>query len=424
MNDIKALENIKAVGMMGSGFGLERMQILLHLLGNPEKQLKFVHIAGTNGKGSTAKMLASILTQAGLRTGLYTSPHLLRYNERFQIDGHQISDKSLTVVIDRVTSVSNTMPGTPTQFELLTCIAFCYFAEAGCDIVVLEVGLGGRLDATNVIPVPEVAVITHIGPDHMDILGDTPALIAREKAGIIKPGGTVVLSAQTSDVMNIICTVCKQNGAILQVARPSEAQLISRTLDGQYFQWRELSQIFLPLLGAHQIHNACTVLQIVACLRKKGWNIDESAILDGLRTARWPGRFECVSRCPAFFIDGGHNRQCAEAIALTLHDYFPHKKCIFLIGILADKDFNGILETLIPLAKQVIAVTPDSSRALSADALCAHLCNKYDFTACRPCADIGEAVSLAQRIAAPDDVICACGSLYLVGEIRAQFHLN
>ena len=380
----EALRYYAQIDMMGSHLGLDRMAELLRRLGNPEKQLKFVHVAGTNGKGSTAALLDACLRQAGYRVGLYTSPHLVRYNERFQ--------------------------------------AFCCFLSAGCDIVVLEVGLGGRLDATNSIPVPEAAVITRIGLEHTEILGDTIEKIAAEKGGIIKAGGTVVLGDSSEAVVGVTQEICQERGAALIPAR--SAVPLSKSLEGQRFSWGPYPEICLSLLGEHQLQNAATALTVLEVLRTKGWQIPDEAILKGMRTAVWPGRFECVSRHPVIIIDGGHNQQCAEAIAVSLRSYFPGKKCSFLMGVLADKDFHGIFDAILPLAARIAAVTPDSHRALPAPELCQRLRDEYGYAAAVPYATMTDALRELQRSAEGEDVICICGSLYMVGEARELFKMT
>lgn len=418
----EALAYLARTEMMGTRLGLDRMRELLERLGSPQRKLKFVHVAGTNGKGSTAALLDACLRQAGFRVGLYTSPHLARYNERFRIHGKPISDTALAAVTARVKAEADRLPESPTQFELLTCAAFCAFQEAECGLVVLEVGLGGRLDATNVIPTPEAAVITRIGLEHTELLGDTLEAIAREKAGIIKSGGAVVLGDPAEAVVRVAGEICRERGAALTLAPP--AAPVSRSLAGQRFRWGPYGELTLSLLGPHQLQNAATALTTLEVLRAKGWQIPEEAVREGLRTAVWPGRFECVSTRPAILIDGGHNPQCAEAIAASLRDYFPGKKCRFLMGVLADKDFRGIFDPLIPLADQIAAVTPDSSRALPAEDLCRKLGEEYRFFRAAPCGSIREALALLRKEAGPEDVICICGSLYMVGEVREIFGLN
>lgn len=418
----EALSYFEQIDMMGSHLGLDRMAELLRRLGNPEEALRFVHVAGTNGKGSTAALLDACLRRAGYRVGLYTSPHLVRYNERFRIDGRVISDQALAEAAERVKAAADTMEDAPTQFELLTCVGFCCFQAAECDVVVLEVGLGGRLDATNVISVPEVAVITRIGLEHTEILGDTVEKIAAEKGGIIKPGGTVVLGDPAEAVRQVIGAICRERGASLAQAEP--AVPLSRSLEGQRFTWGRYPEVCLSLLGEHQLQNAATALTVLEVLRGKGWSIPDAAVLEGLRTAVWPGRFECVSVRPAIIIDGGHNRQCAEAIAESLRSYFPGRQCRFLMGVLADKDFQGIFNALLPLAERIAAVTPDSHRALPAEELCSRLREEYGYTAAAPYATLAEGLAALRQDAGPEDVICICGSLYMIGEARGLFGLS
>ena len=414
----EALQYFEQTDLRGSYLGLKEISKVLDQLGNPEKQLKFVHVAGTNGKGSTATLLESCLRKAGYRVGLYTSPHLVRYNERFKINGEEISDELMASATERVKVIFDTLEKAPTQFELMTCIGFCCFLEAGCDIVVLEVGLGGRADTTNVIPVPEAAVITRIGLEHTEILGDTLEKITAEKAGIIKDGGTVVLGDPTPEVLGVVEEICRQHGAVLLLSDPAEAKPISRSIEGQRFAWKQYPEICLSLLGAHQLQNGCTALLTIEALRGKGWNIPDTAVLEGFRTAVWPGRFECVSKNPTVIIDGGHNQQCAEAIADALNEYFPGKKCSFLIGVMADKNFKGIFDVLLPLAEKVAAVTPDSPRALKAPRLCEKLREEYGFTEAVPYEKLEDALAALLNGAEAEDLFCICGSLYMVGDVK------
>ncbi len=309
------------VDMLGSHLGLTRMEELLALLDSPQKRLKFIHVAGTNGKGSTSALLDACLRQAGLRVGLYTSPHLVRYNERFRINGEEVSDEALCAAAARVKAAADTMEDAPTQFELLTCVGFCCFEAAGCDIVVLEVGLGGRLDATNVIPAPEAAVITRIGLEHTELLGDTLEKIAAEKAGIVKAGGTVVLGDHAEPVRRTVEEICRQRGArLIQAEEPAP---LARSLEGQRFSWGPYPEVCLSLLGEHQLQNAATALAVLEVLRERGWPISDQAVLEGMAHAVWPGRFECAGTHPAIIVDGGHNPQCAQAVAASLAAYFP-----------------------------------------------------------------------------------------------------
>lgn len=414
----EALQYLDQTQLRGSYLGLERVRGVLDRLGNPEKQLRFVHVAGTNGKGSTAALLDACLRRAGYRVGLYTSPHLVRYNERFRINGQEIGDEALAAATERVKAVMDTLDQAPTQFELMTCIGFCCFLAERCDIVVLEVGLGGRSDTTNVIPVPEAAVITRIGLEHTEILGDTLEKIAAEKAGIIKERGTVVLGDPAPEVRAVVEAVCREQGAELRLSDPAEARVLDRSLEGQTFAWKQFPEVRLSLLGDHQLQNGCTALTTLEALRGKGWRISDEAVLEGFRSVRWPARFECVSRRPAVILDGGHNPQCAQAIADALRTYFPGRRCTFLMGVMADKELRGIFDPLLPLAERVLAVTPDSPRALPAPELCQRLREVYGYEGAAPCATLAEGVDALLRDAGPEDLLCVCGSLYLVGDAR------
>ena len=305
MNAEQAIAYIHSVCWKGSIPGLGRTQELLEKMGNPEKKLKFVHIAGTNGKGSTAAMTASILNKAGYRTGLYTSPYIYRFHERIQVDGVEISDEDLTEITEYVKPLADSMAQSPTEFELVCCIAFEYFYRKKCDIVVLEVGMGGAWDATNVIEVPEVAVITNIGLDHTEYLGDTVEKIAETKSGIFKPHGHAVVYRSTPSVEAVYERVCAERDVSLRKADFDGLVLKAHTLEGQVFDCGSRKNLVLPLLGDHQLHNASVVLSIADTLIGEGWKISEQNIYDGIRDVRWPGRFDIVCRRPLFIIDGG-----------------------------------------------------------------------------------------------------------------------
>lgn len=358
-------------------------------------------------------MTASVLTAAGYKTGLCTSPHLVRLSERFQIDGVEISDESLSTIAQQV--VESSADICPTEFELMTAIAFCYFAQQECDMVVLEVGLGGRMDSTNVIAPPEVAVITAIGLDHVSFLGDNLPQIACEKAGILKSGSRGVLYTQTPEVNQVVTQICDDLNIPLTSTAPAETKILRCDLRGQQFSYRG-ERYEIALLGNHQVHNACTVLEIVAQLRSLGWNIPPDAVKTGLIAARWPGRLERISTSPDFLVDGGHNPQCLDALMTALKTLCPNQKFIFVMGILGDKDVDEMLNLTLPLAKQVIVITPDSPRALPAHQL-AKLVEEWGVPA-QWASSATEGAALARQLAEPEDVICAFGSLYTVGELR------
>ena len=412
----EAIEYIHSVFWKGSVPGLSRTQTLLAKMGNPEKKLKFVHIAGTNGKGSTAAMTASILQKAGYKTGLYTSPYIYRFHERMQIDGEQISDEDLIEITEYVKPLADSMAEAPTEFELVCCIAFEYFYRKGCDIVVLEVGMGGALDATNVIEVPEAAVITNIGLDHTEVLGDTVEKIAETKAGIFKENGHAVIYRGTPSVEAVFQRICDEKNISLKKADFDGLKLHSCCLDGQVFDCGSRKNLVLPLLGDHQLHNAAVVLAVADTLIEKGWNITEQHIYDGLRDVRWPGRFDIVSRDPLFIIDGGHNPQCIEALVKNIGDYLKDQKVVALTGVLADKDYGDMYKPVMPLVDSFVCVTPPNPRKLEAAELARHLQNAGAQAVA--CDTIPEGVTKAMELAGKDGAVLCFGSLYSIGSIR------
>ena len=416
MNALEAIEYIHSVCWKGSIPGLGRTQELLAKMGNPEKKLKFIHIAGTNGKGSTAAMSASILQQAGYKVGLYTSPYIYRFHERMQVNGVQISDEDLAAVTEYVKPLADSMTESPTEFELVCCIAFEYFLRQNCDIVVLEVGMGGAFDATNVIEVPEVAVITNIGLDHTDFLGNTLEEIAATKAGIFKDGGNAVIYRGTEGVEKVFEDICAQRNVGLKKADFDSLNLISHGLEGQCFDCGDRKALQLPLLGIHQLKNAAVVLSIMDTLIAKGWNITEENIRQGMRLVTWPGRFDIVGREPLFIIDGGHNPQCIEALVVNIRDYLTDKKVIALTGVLADKDYADMYKPVMPYIQEFVCVTPPNPRKLEAAELAKHLMSVG--AKATPCASIEDGVRAARNLAGREGVVLCFGSLYTIGSIK------
>ncbi len=416
MNAEQAIAYIHSVCWKGSIPGLGRTQELLEKMGNPEKKLKFVHIAGTNGKGSTAAMTASILSKAGYRTGLYTSPYIYRFHERIQVDGVEISDEDLTEITEYVKPLADSMAQSPTEFELVCCIAFEYFYRKKCDIVVLEVGMGGAWDATNVIEVPEVAVITNIGLDHTEYLGDTVEKIAETKSGIFKPHGHAVVYRSTPSVEAVYERVCAERDVSLRKADFDGLVLKAHTLQGQVFDCGSRKNLVLPLLGDHQLHNASVVLSIADTLIGEGWKISEQNIYDGIRDVRWPGRFDIVCRKPLFIIDGGHNPQCIEALVKNIRDYLAGKKVIALTGVLADKDYADMYKPVMPLVDRFVCITPPNPRKLEAEQLARYL--QQAGAQAQASESILDGVKKAMDLAGEDGVVLCFGSLYSIGGIR------
>ena len=421
MNITEALQYIDGTQWFGSKPGLERTEALLDKLGRPQDRLKYVHIAGTNGKGSCAAMLASILKAAGYRTGLYTSPYLFRFHERMQINGEPVSDEALADLVTRIRPLAEAMDDHPTEFELITAAALLWFAEEHCDIVVLEVGLGGRLDATNVIAAPEAAVLMNIGLDHTAVLADTLEQIAAEKAGILKPGCEAVAYQQQESVLEVFRQKAREVGAGLHVADFSQLVPEFDSLEGQSFTYRG-EPYALALLGDHQLRNAAVVLETVEVLRRRGWRISHEAVEHGLYATAWPARFEPVSEEPPFIVDGGHNPQCAESVRRNLLHYFPESRRVLLVGVLRDKDYPALFDILNEAADAWVCVTPNSERALPAAELGKFL-ERYG----KPvtvCESIPDGVETAREQAGEDGMACAVGSLYMAGAVRACFGLT
>lgn len=413
----EALDYIHHVTWRGSRLGLERTNELLSRIGDPHKKLKFVHVAGTNGKGSTCAMIAKTLSLAGYQTGLYISPFINRFNERMQMNGLSISDDTLAEITAFIKPHADAMADHPTEFELITVIAFEYFLRSKADIVVLEVGMGGELDSTNVIDTPELAVITNIGLDHTRELGPTIADIANAKAGIIKPGGDILIYDQNPQADQVFEAVCASRGATLHVTDHSRISNVSVSLDALQFDCAPYGTLFCGLVGSYQAKNAAVAITAIELLQQKGWNISSDHLKQGLAGVRWPARFELLRRNPVFIADGGHNPQGIQAVAESLKEHFPNTKITFLIGVMADKDIPQMIDQLAPIAKECITVTPDNPRALSADVLAVMLMERG--LSAVSTGSVAEGVSRAIERAGKDGIVCALGSLYMLGDVRA-----
>ena len=559
-----AIEYINTPRWLTSRLGLERIRELLDRLGRPQDRLKFVHVAGTNGKGSTCAFTASILAEAGFKTGLFTSPYVETFHERIRVNGCNISDEGLTAATLRVRECAEAMEAEggehPTEFELMTAVALVHFAHVGCDIVVLEVGLGGRLDSTNVIAAPEVAAIVSIALDHTNLLGSTLAEIAHEKAGIVKEGSTVVSWPQEPSAMEVVegaarragdtlivpdfsmlsvgkvaggaalltcgtaleheghtpCSDSPRCAAELRAEHAPHAQELQAGAEGgsacetasargqhtpcsdsprcavelraehapraqelqagaeggstceagdpsreapcsdsprlraqdclsmayahrtpmpqvdsavpmRQFSYRG-REYATRLLGSYQPSNAAMAIEIAGALRERGWEISDEAIARGIAKTRWPARFEALDRpagMPTVVIDGGHNPQGAGVLADSLRDVFPDKKPVFLVGILADKDYRSMLRAVAPLTSAFVCVTPPNPRALDAADLAEAIretCDELGVSATVEIAgDFDDAVSTARKIAGSEGLICAFGSLYSIADVKAAF---
>lgn len=420
MTSEQAIAYIEHYTWSTTRLGLDRTRALLHALGDPQKELKFVHVAGSNGKGSTCAMLSSILRRAGYCTGLYTSPYIQTFHERIQVDGENISGENLAELTQTVRDIADGMEDHPSQFELVTAIAMAYFRRMGCQMVVLEVGLGGALDSTNAIDAPEVAVICNIGLEHTEYLGNTLGEIAAAKGGIIKAGCDVVAYPGPPEVMTVLERIAREQGAPLHVARMEKLHPLVENLEGQRFDWGDWKDLHLPLLGPHQLYNAAVVLEVMEVLRRRGWSIPDRAVEEGLAHTQWPARMELLCRDPLFILDGGHNPQCAQALRASLDRLLPGRKVVFLTGVLADKDYGGILREMFPLAQEFVCLTPLSPRALPAGELADFLTAQGAKAA--PCSTVADGVRQALSAAGEDGVVVAFGSLYLAGAVRSEFH--
>ena len=412
----EALQYIHSVQWLGSKPGLSRTRELLARLGNPERALRFVHVAGTNGKGSVCACVASVLRAAGCRVGMNISPYVLRFNERIQINGEMIPDEDLAALVAELKPHADAMSDPPTEFELITALAMLWFFRQRCDIVVLEVGLGGELDSTNVIPCPEVAVLTAMGMDHMQVLGPTLTDIARAKAGIIKPGGDVVSYGGAPEADAVFAERCRSVGARLVPADFSRLTPLRFDLTENVFLCAPYGEIRLPLIGRYQMRNACTAITALEVLRQKGWRISDEEIRRGLAGVKWPGRFEVLRRRPVFLLDGSHNPHGMAATVESLRAYFPEGGIHFLVGVMADKDAAAMAAQLSPLAADFVAIRPDNSRAMDADTLAA-LLGRFGKPAAAA-ATIDDGVARVLAAAGRDGVACALGSLYFSADVR------
>ena len=403
-------------------YDLARVHRLLALMGDPQRSFRAVHIAGTKGKGSTAAMIEAVLRAAGHRAGLYTSPHLHTFRERIQVAGHLIPEDAVTRLVELMQPLVAQVEGV-TTFEIITCLAFAWFAEQGVAWAVVEVGLGGRLDATNVLA-PEVAVITSISYDHVAILGDTLAQIAAEKAGIIKPGVPVVSAPQPDEALAVIRDVCDRQAAPLTlVGHDWTWQPGAADLDGQaftiYHGSRSSFELYLPLLGRHQLANATTAVAVLSLLEQNGLEIPAHALQDGLRAVRWPARLEILGREPFVVADGAHNGDSARKLLAALHALGGFRRLILVLGGSADHLTPDLMGALLPAATRAIAAQSSHPRAAGAawiQARAAELGFQLEASE-----SVSEALDLALAEASPQDLICCTGSLFVAADARVAW---
>lgn len=365
---------LEHVSKYGSVLGLESIRELLSELNNPQEHLKFIHIAGTNGKGSILSYVSNILIQAGYRTGAYISPTILDYLERFQINGQYMSKEDFAEITEKVKVAAERMvqrgKSSPTVFEIETAISFVFFAKYDCDFVVLETGLGGALDATNVIDNKIACVFASISRDHMAVLGNSLEEIAETKAGIMRECVQVISGTQKPEVLQVLKKIARDKGCDFYVAEPHTAEVKKSDLDGQVFSYKGLDDIEIQLLGKHQIENAATAIETVMALRREGVFISDRAIYGGMEKTKWPGRFEVLKKEPYIIVDGAHNADAAKRLAENVSTYLNNKKITAVMGVFKDKEYQKIVETLAPYLDKAYTVDlPDKERTLSKEEL-------------------------------------------------------
>ena len=412
----EALDYIHSISWTFCKPGLERIEELCSRLGDPQNELRFIHVAGTNGKGSFCSMLSSVLRKSGLRVGLYTSPYIRFFNERMCIDGEPISNEELAELTEYVRPIADSMTDKPTEFELITAIAFEFFKRHNCDVVVLEAGMGGRLDSTNIIRDPYLSVITGIALDHTAFLGDTVEKIAAEKAGIIKDGAPVLFGGTDESAAIVIDAAAKQRGSDLFRVDYSKLVNVRPSLEGTVFDFGEYSDLSIRLLGMYQPRNAVSVITAVDILRARGLDISDESLREGLAAAVWQGRFEVICKDPLMIFDGAHNPQGISSAVESIKTYFGNKKVYLLTGVLRDKDYTAIAKDLSAVAQKAFTLTPDSPRALTAAEYAETLRSAgIESTAYETLSD---ALTFAMKSAKEDNAPLVClGSLYVYSSL-------
>ncbi|UWD49555.1 bifunctional folylpolyglutamate synthase/dihydrofolate synthase [Clostridioides difficile] len=422
----EALEYISQTNKFGIRLGLENIGKLLELLGNPQETLNIIHVAGTNGKGSVCSFISNILRESGYKVGLYTSPYLETFTERIRVNGENIPQEDVARIIGLIKEKIEVMVSQgyayPTEFEVVTAMAFYYYSEQRVDFVALEVGLGGRYDATNIITKSLVSVITSISLDHTGILGDTIEKIAYEKAGIIKENGVVLVYDQTDEAKDVIKSVCKEKNAKYIEVNFDNINIKKSDINSQVYDCNVMGEVYnnleIMLIGEHQINNSILAMSALKYLKdtKKLDNVSEESIRKGLITTKWPGRIEKIKESPIFIIDGAHNEDGAKSLAKALDKHFKDKKLTLLIGMLEDKDIDGVLDILMPKFSKVVTTTPNNPRAINSDILKEKIL-KYvsDVTSKH---EIEDAVNYTLETSNKDDIIISAGSLYMIGTVR------
>ncbi|MCY6960386.1 bifunctional folylpolyglutamate synthase/dihydrofolate synthase [Clostridium brassicae] len=425
MNYIEARKYIDEAARFSMKLGLSRTEKILEILGNPHKELKCIHIAGTNGKGSTTAMITAVLKESGYKVGMYTSPYIEEFEERIQVNGLYIEKEELAEIITKVFKAVNKVLelgyDNPTQFEIITCAAFLYFYEQKVDFAVIEVGLGGRLDSTNVIH-PILSVITSISYDHMNILGNTLSEIAGEKAGIIKYKVPVILYPQEKEAEEVIKKICSDKKAPIIKVRKDSVEFLGCVEEDKILQRISVKgecdsyNIDLSLLGKHQLLNCATAIYAIEALKKSGVVTDNENIIKALSKVTWMGRFEIINKNPWVIMDGAHNIDGITKLKESINSYVKYDNLILILGILADKQVSDMVKTIVPMAKKVICVTPHSERAELAEELKKEV-EKYNIN-CEAVESYEEAYKIGLNYCKSKDLLLASGSLYMIGDMR------
>ncbi|MBE6530795.1 MAG: bifunctional folylpolyglutamate synthase/dihydrofolate synthase [Ruminococcaceae bacterium] len=420
MNYTESIEYIHSISWCFCKPGLDRISHLCRALGDPQKELRFIHVAGTNGKGSFCAMLEAILRHAGYKTAMFTSPYIRSFNERICVDGAPISDEDLADVTSYVRPFADAMDEKPTEFELITAIGFEHFKRSGCDVVILEAGMGGRLDSTNIIDTSLLSVITGIALDHTAFLGDTVEKIAYEKAGIIKSGSPVLFGANDSVAEAVIREAAREKNSEFYMTDRAAISNLRASLDGTTFDFFDRKDIHISLLGLYQPLNAANVITAVDILNSRGLEISDSSLYEGLASAEWHARFELISKEPTVIYDGAHNPEGIHAAVESIKQYFPGNTVYILSGVMKDKDYESIASDLSEIASRAYTVTPNNPRALDAkeyaDVLSKHRISALPFTS------LATALKNALDDAKKDGVPLFCmGSLYMYSELMEAF---
>lgn len=416
-----AMKMLGTLQRFGSPGAVERVAWILEQFGNPQNQLRFIHVAGTNGKGSTCAMLSSVLREAGYQTGLFVSPYIIEFRERIQVNGEMIPKEAFAALMEQVFPYVEQLQSSGkrmSEFELVTVLAILWFSTQNCDIVVFEVGVGGKKDSTNVISNVLVSVLTSVSMDHTEILGDTIEKIARDKCGIMKPNGTMVVApCQKDEVMPIVKEEGEKQHNLVIEASMYDVQPLHTDLNGTDFIYQG-NLLHLPLIGTHQLINACTVLATLEQLKQKGFPIACQHIKAGLKKVQFPARWEIVNQQPLIIIDGAHNQDGIDMLKASVKQYLPNRKIVAVIGVLRDKDTDYMIHMLSDVFEHVITITPNNPRALDAKTFALRwiACGQQATAA----EDVEDAISRAEQLVGKNGVILVCGSLFAAAEAREK----